>query len=164
MLKAQLHHSHLSFSFLRSFEYKPNFISLIVFWGGGGGGGFRSNYKSFILFSHLYLGVSIGCSHLKCKLNIFSNFLFSCKIYLNLYLKWAMTFRSPHFFFSFFLLRFFFFKKKKWPSFISTIKIFYLSHYKTHLECSLTSLILLISKVQTIFIFKWALPLVQVCY
>ena len=104
-------------------------------------------------------------SHLKCKLNIFSNFLFSCKIYLNLYLKWAMTFRSPHFFFSFFLLRFFFFfKKKKWPSFISTIKIFYLSHYKTHLQCSLTSLILLISKVQTIFIFKWALPLVQVCY
>ena len=76
----------------------------------------------------------------------FGNFLLSCKTYLNLYLKWAMTFRSPPLsFFGFF----FFFEKKKWPSYISTIKVFYLSRCKAHLECSLSSLMrvfLLVSK------------------
>ena len=55
----------------------------------------------------------------------FGNFIFSWKTYLNLYLKWTMTFKSPHLFSSFlfffhFWIFFFFLKKKKWPSFIST--------------------------------------------
>ena len=51
-------------------------------------------------------------------------FLFLWKTGLNLYLKWAMTFRSPPFlFFSFlffFYFYFFVFREKKWPSFILT--------------------------------------------
>ena len=86
-------------------------------------------------------------------------FLFSWKPYLNLYLKWDMTFRSPHIFFSF--LFFFYFlwreKKKKSDQVLSQhIKVFYLSHYKAHLECSLSSLVRalsLVSKVWSIFIF-----------
>ena len=91
---------------------------------------------------------------------------------MNLYLKWAMTFRSPHPFFSF--LFFFFFliffiileKKKRWPSFIPTHQNLLFVPNKTHLECLLSSLqkaLPLVSKVRSIFIFilKWALPLVE---
>ena len=98
------------------------------------------------------------------------NFLW--KTCLNLYLKWAMTFRSPHpFFLSFFVFWIFFFfgrKKKKWPSFISTHQnpllvplqslswMFTLSPHEG-LGPSFKSLIHFLS-----FILKWALPLVQV--
>ena len=52
-------------------------------------------------------------------------FIFWWKTYLNLHLKWAMTFRSPHLFCFFFLFwiylfLFFFLKKKMWSNFIST--------------------------------------------
>ena len=72
----------------------------------------------------------------------FGKFLFLWKTCLNLYSKWAMIFRSPHLFFSFLLFYFiFFFLKKKSDQALSQhIKIFYLSHYKAHLECSLSPL------------------------
>ena len=81
----------------------------------------------------------------------FGKFLLSWKTYLNLYLKWAMTFRSPHLFFfllDFLFIYFYFFWKKGDQIFSQHIKVFYLSHYKAHLECSLSS-------------FTRALPLVQ---
>ena len=65
MLRAQLHHSHISPSLLLSFESKPNILSfflfflfVLIFFSLG----FESSYKSLILPSHPYLGLSIGCS------------------------------------------------------------------------------------------------------
>ena len=58
------------------------------------------------------------CPIYNASLSCFGKFLFLLKTCLNMYLKWAMTFRSPHLFFSFFFFLDFFWKKK-WPSFIS---------------------------------------------
>ena len=101
----------------------------------------------------------------------FGKFIFSWKTYLNLYLKWTMTFKSPHFFSSFlfffhFWIFFFFWRKKSDQVLSQPIKVFYLFYYKAHLKCSLSSLMKalpLVSKVWSIFIFIliWALPLVQ---
>ena len=60
------------------------------------------------------------CSIYNASPSCFEKFLFLWKTCLNLYLKWVMTFRSPHHFFSFLFLFFFLFWRKKWPSFIST--------------------------------------------
>ena len=89
---------------------------------------------------------------------------------MNLHLKWAMTFRSPHLFCFFFLfwiyLFLFFFLKKKCDQILSQhIKVFYLSHYKAYLECSLSPLMRvlpLVSKVWSIFIFHSQMGLVLV--
>ena len=50
----------------------------------------------------------------------FGKFLFLWKTCFNLYLKWDMTFRSPHPLFAFSFSFGFFYEKKKWPNFIST--------------------------------------------
>ena len=133
MLKAQLHHSHLSFSLLSSFESKPNFhfytfsfLLLFFFFG----------LWIQLQVTHLALSSSFGLKnrlfmnfarkvHILCSIRLYENglikelkhknqcpiynaipscfgkFIFSLKTYLNLYLKWATTFRSPHLFFSF---------------------------------------------------------------
>ena len=68
--------------------------------------------------------------------------------------------------FLFLFLDFFFKKKKSGQALSQHIKIFYLSHYKAHLECSLSPLMRALPLVQKFdpflsFIHKWALPLVQ---
>ena len=77
------------------------------------------------------------CPIYKASPTYFGKILFSWKTYLNLYLKWAMTFRSPHLFSLFFFFLDFFFLNDQVLS--QHIKVFYLSHYKAHLECSLSS-------------------------
>ena len=79
------------------------------------------------------------CSIYNASPSCFEKFLFLWKTCLNLYLKWVMTFRSPHHFFSFLFLFFFFFEEKSDQVLSQHIKIFYLSHYKSHLECSLST-------------------------
>ena len=140
MLKAQLHYSHTSF------ESKPN-IPSFFFLGGWGqlwiqlqvthltlSPSFGLKHRLFMNFVRLvHILYSIRpyenrlikelkhknqCPIYKASPTYFGKILFSWKTYLNLYLKWAMTFRSPHLFSSsFFFLEIFFFK---WPSFIST--------------------------------------------
>ena len=141
MLKAQLHHLHISLSHLSSFESKPNILSFVSF-------------SLFFFFfglwiqsqvTHLALRYSSGLKHrlfmnfarlvhILCSIWPYENglinefkqknvcpiynaspsyigkFLFLWKTGLNLYLKWAMTFRSPPFlFFSFYFFFIFYF-------------------------------------------------------
>ena len=141
----------------------PSPTLLSFFWGGGGS--FGSNYKSlispsfglkhrlfmnFVRFVHILYSIrpyenglikefkhKNQCPIYKVSPTYFGKILFSWKTYLNLYLKWAMTFRSPHLFSSsFFFLEIFFLNDQVLSQ---HIKVFYLSHYKAHLECSLSS-------------------------
>ena len=148
MLKVQLHHLHYSLSHLSSFESNPNILSFFFFghWIQlqvthlALSSSFGIKHRLFMNFARL---LHILCSiwpyehgrikKFKCKdqcpiynasPSCLGKFLFSWKTYLNLYLKCAMTFRSPDLFFLFF---FFFLREreKKWPSFyLNTSKSF----------------------------------------
>ena len=157
MLKAQLHHSHISLSHLSSFESKPSipsffffsfwfFFPLLFFFSLGLwiqsqvthltlSSSFELKHRLFINFARLvHILYSVRpyendlvkefkhknqCPIYNASPTYFGKFLFSWKSYLNLYLKWAMTFRSPHLF-SFF----FFFEKKMTKFYLNTSKSF----------------------------------------
>ena len=92
-------------------------------------------------------------------LDFFFLFLFLWKTYLNLYLKWAMTFRSSHlfcFFFFFWIYLFIFFEKRMIKFYLNTSKSFTFP-----IEYSLSLLMRALPLVSKPFFFKWALPLVQ---
>ena len=158
MLKAQLHHSHFSLSHLSSLGTKSNILFFSFFFFGlwiqlqvthlALSSSFGLKHRLFMNFATLiHILFSIWpyenglikqfkhkdqCPIYNASPSCFGKILFLWKTCLNLYLNWAMTFRSPHLFFFFFWI---FFKEKK------KVAKLYLNTSKS-LTCPITMLIL----------------------
>ena len=173
-IQLQVTHLALSSSFGLKYRLFMNFVRLVhilcSIW----------PYENGLIKQFKHKDQCPICNASPMYFGIYFLFFILWKTYLNLYLKWAMIFRSPHLFFPFlFLLDFFL---KRWSNFVSTHQslllvplqslswMFTLSAHEG-LALSFKSFFVsfqmglaLSSKVQTYFFFlnsQWALSLVQ---